>query len=167
MSLDGQQIQWDRYVVIPRTLSFLIRNDQVLLQRIPETQGAWSGLLNGVGGHIEKGEDPYSSALREIAEETGMKPQGLKMCGTILIDSGDIPGIAIYVFVGSVKDELPRASREGSLEWVELEHLERYTLVEDLVLLIPRAIQSHRDREPFSALYSYDEQGKLTAQFKP
>lgn len=167
MSLEGQRIQPDRYTVIPRTLCFLIREHKVLLIRIPEARGAWSGLLNGVGGHIEKGEDPYTSAHREIIEETGLVAQNLKLCGVIIVDSSRNSGIGIYIYVGTVGDEPLKSSTEGSLQWVHLQHLDHYKLVEDLPILLPRALQSFSSGEPFSGLYHYDEQGNLKVQFNP
>lgn len=42
----------------------------ILLQEKAKT--VYKGLLNGVGGRIEDGEDPETGALREIKEETGL-----------------------------------------------------------------------------------------------
>lgn len=67
MSLDGQRVNLDRYSLVPRTLSFLIQDDQILLLKL--NRGAWSGLYNGIGGHIEQGEDPLSAARREVEGE--------------------------------------------------------------------------------------------------
>ena len=68
MTLAGQRVSKDRYTIIPRTLSFLVHEETVLLIRIREDRGAWGGKYNGVGGHIEPGEDPLSAARRELVE---------------------------------------------------------------------------------------------------
>ncbi len=41
MSLAGQRLQLDRYTIIPRTLTFLRRKDEVLLIRLAANRGDW------------------------------------------------------------------------------------------------------------------------------
>jgi 8-oxo-dGTP diphosphatase len=167
MTIQGQNIQNNRYSLIPRTLSFLVREDSVLLIRLAEGHGSWAGRLNGVGGHIEKGEDPYASAKREIREETGLEPLGLKLCGVVIVDTGTQPGIGLYVFVGNAEAQNPRPSSEGEPVWTPIDELESQPLVEDLPLLLPRALNSFISGEPFSALYEYDEDGQLMVKISP
>jgi 8-oxo-dGTP diphosphatase len=46
--------------------------DKVILVR--KNRPAWQkGFLNGVGGHIEPGEEPDAAIIREFEEETGVK----------------------------------------------------------------------------------------------
>lgn len=54
------------------SVGFLHSEDKVVLVRKnrPEWQ---AGLLNGVGGHIEEGEDPHTCMVREFYEETGVQ----------------------------------------------------------------------------------------------
>lgn len=165
MSLSGQRIQPDRYKLIPRTLTFLIQAEEVLLIRLGPDRGDWAGLLNGVGGHIERGEDPSQSARREIAEETGLLAGELMLAGVVIIDTGDQPGIGLYVFVGGVAGGELHSGSEGSPEWVRLDSLDDVPLVVDLPILLPRALSSRERAAPFSAIYSYDESGDLSIRF--
>ncbi len=167
MPLSDQKIQSGRYSVIPRTLCFLLRDEQLLLLRIAPDRGAWSGQLNGIGGHIQRGEDPLSSARREILEETGLKPSKLRLCGVIIIDVHDERGIGLYVFVGESPSAGLRAGPEGEPIWVPLESLHDLNLVEDLPVIIPRALNCYASGEPFSAVYRYNEDGKLTIDLLP
>ncbi len=167
MTFQGQRLNGKRYTVIPRTLSFLLHGNEVLLIRLNEDRPGWGGLLNGVGGHIEQGEDPLSAARREIFEETGLTPSKLKLCGVVIIDSGDRTGIALYVFVGETDGSQPVESSEGTSIWLSLEALDQHRLVKDIPILLPHALSSYHNDQPFSALYSYNKAGDLTTTFTP
>ncbi len=169
MSLAGQQVQAGRYSVVPRCLSFLLHKKKVLLIRIAENRGTWSGLLNGVGGHIERGEDPRSAALREIKEETGLilSPSSLYLSGVITVDVGTSPGVGLYIFVGETETSETHSSDEGTPEWIDLNNFEKQTLVKDLPALLPRAIKSYHNKLPFCAVTTFDEHGIPNIQFNP
>ena len=68
-----QMVLSDRYTIIPRTLIFLICGKNVLLLKGALNKRLWAGLYNGVGGHIERGEDILTAAQRELQEETGLE----------------------------------------------------------------------------------------------
>lgn len=133
----------------------------MLLMRLPPDRGAWAGKLNGIGGHIEQGEEPRESALREIHEETGLTPDDLRLVGVILIDTGEKPGVALYVFVGACNLGDASAGPEGQPEWTTLEAMESEAMLQDLPTLIPRAMESYQSGRPFSGAYSYDQDGRL------
>jgi 8-oxo-dGTP diphosphatase len=166
MSQAGQRLDPTRYTIVPRTLSFLLRNDQVLLLRVRSDRGAWAGKLNGLGGHIEPGEDVLRSARREIREEAGLAPGDLRLCGIVLIDTGRVPGIGLYVCVGELAEDAPtRPTTEGELVWVPCDGLSLQPVVEDLPELFPRALDCYRRKAVFSALYQYAPDGALRISF--
>lgn len=167
MSLEGQRIQPDRYKVIPRTLTFLVSGDRILLIRVAPSRGGWSGMLNGLGGHVEQGESPHGSALREVKEETGLEPVDLRLCGVVIVDPGTDPGIGLYVFVGEAPAGVAAGSAEGEPVWEAIDRLADLELVEDLPTLIPRAMAAYRGDPPFSAVYAYDSSGHLSMRFTP
>ncbi|MEW6566974.1 MAG: NUDIX domain-containing protein [Chloroflexota bacterium] len=165
MSLAGQRLDPTRYSVIPRTLTFLTRGMKVLLMRIPSGRGAWAGRYNGIGGHVEPGEDPLSSARREVHEETGLQPDTLRLCGVILVDTGTPPGIALYVFHGVSSDGEPSPGAEGTAEWVAVDQLSSIPMVEDVPTLLPRVLAGGKGDPPFCAVYRYDPAGRLSIHF--
>ena len=169
MSLPGQQVQARRYSVLPRCLSFLLHQEEVLLIRIAEDHGPWSGLYNGVGGHIERGEDPRSAALREIKEETGLilSPSSLYLSGVVTVDVGTSPGVGLYIFVGVTGTSETHSSYEGTPEWIDMNDFEKQTLVKDLPALLPRAIKSFNNKQPFCAVTTFDEDGSPNINFNP
>jgi 8-oxo-dGTP diphosphatase len=75
----NQSLSKIRYKVIPRTLIFLFNESKILLikqnSEIKPSFGRW----NGIGGHIEEGEDPFSSARREIFEESGLSIENINI----------------------------------------------------------------------------------------
>ena len=79
-----------------------------------------------------------SAARRELREEAGIQVDPLNLCGTILVDTGETRGISIYVFKGEYQTGEIIASGEGTLEWVELKDLDKYALVEDLKVILPK-----------------------------
>jgi 8-oxo-dGTP diphosphatase len=166
MSLEGQRLQLDRYHLIPRTLSFLLKGDEILLLRLGESKAGWKGKLNGIGGHIERGENPRASAQREIHEETGIQVEVLRLVGAVAVDVHELAGIGLFVYVGETQAAGLSGSGEGNPVWIQLATLSDYELVEDLPALLPRALRAFRGEDPpFSGLYTYDVKDGLQMQF--
>ncbi len=154
-----------RYTLIPRTLVFITRSDRVLLLRGAPTKRIWANKYNGLGGHVERDEDIYSAAQREVLEETGLTVDNLRLCGLINIDGGQSSGILLFVFTAISDSGEPIASEEGTLEWVARDRLTHHDLVEDLTTILPRALDLPPNAAPFFAHYSYDNQGQLIIRF--
>lgn len=155
----------ERYTIIPRVLIFVPRGEHILLLKGSPTKRLWANLYNGIGGHIEKGEDILSAAKREFFEETGLKLINPWLCAVITIDTGTPIGIGMYVFRGSASDGKLKPSREGNLEWVQYTQIQSIPLVEDLPVLIPRIMALQEVDQPISIHYSYDEKNNLSIHF--
>jgi 8-oxo-dGTP diphosphatase len=155
----------DRYTVIPRTLVFITREDKVLLLRGSAKKRIWANKYNGIGGHIERDEDIYSAARREVIEETGLDVENLRLVGLINIDGDQPTGIMLFVFAAESRSGEPIPSEEGTLEWIERDKITQVDLVEDLPTILPRAINHPIDAEPFFAHYSYTEREELIIRF--
>ncbi len=166
MFREGQHPDPSRYAVIPRTLTFLTRPDDVLMIRIAQGKGAWAGRLNGIGGHIEAGEDPQHAARREVEEESGLTPGRMRLVGVVLIDVGQTPGIGLYVFVGE-GDGDPRSSREGEALWVPLNSLDQHAVIDDIPQILPLALRCYLERMCFTGVYSFGDDGRPIIQFHP
>jgi 8-oxo-dGTP diphosphatase len=124
-------------------------------------------LYNGVGGHIEEGENPHAAAMREVREETGITPHDLRLCGMISVHTGSSPGIGIHVFVGETDEEELTASNEGDPQWILIEELEDFPLVADLPLVIPQALESYNNKQTFCGLTTFNDSGQPILQFLP
>ena len=165
MPASDQGVTHDRYTLIPRTLIFLTRGERVLLLIGAPHKRLWANRYNGIGGHIERGEDVLSSARRELEEETGLQAPDLWLCVVITVDSGQDIGIGIYVLKGECLSGEVRPSGEGQPEWVPFREVLTKPLVEDLFQLLPRVLEMQPGDLPFAAHSFYNDEGNLIVRF--
>jgi 8-oxo-dGTP diphosphatase len=163
MPQSDQGVTKDRYMLIPRTAIFIRRGDEYLLIKGAPTKRLWAGKYNGVGGHVERGENILFSAQRELLEETGLFAD-LWLCGTVIVDAGEM-GVCLFVFCGENAQGEIKASGEGSVEWVGRNLIPNLPVVEDLPILLDRIHSMNRGDPPFSARSFYDENDKLKVIF--
>ena len=172
MPASDQGTSSDRYTLIPRTLIFLTRGDFILLLKGGPHKRLWANQYNGIGGHVDRGEDILTAARRELSEETGLTIDDLWLCGVITVDVGEKPGILIFVLRGELDEKItplesqPVASPEGSLEWIPVSQVYDLPLVEDLPVVLPRLLAGRNDRILFFAQYAYAENGNLVIKFE-
>ena len=155
-----------RYRAVPRTLVFLLHGQQVLLLRGAPGKRLWAGRLNGIGGHVEAGEDILSGARREVWEEAGLSVSALDLGAVIHIagQSGRA-GVILFVFTSQVASTLTRPSAEGDLAWYPLDDLPTEELVDDLPILLPRLLRGMQDGRLVYGLYEADDSGRLSYHF--
>ena len=115
----GRLPTFDR--VIQYTLVYLSSHGKVLLiKKAPGRShaGEWIGL----GGKLERGEDPVSSAVREVWEESGLTVADPKLRGTFIwID--DVQFGIVYIVTGTRWSGTLAESDEGALQWQSITDL--------------------------------------------
>jgi 8-oxo-dGTP diphosphatase len=161
-----QGVRPGRYTVVPRTLSFILHDEALLLLRGAAGKRLGAGKLNGVGGHVEAGEDLLASAHREVEEETGLREVTLALRAVLHVAGPQgAPGVFLFVFLGASVTRAVRASAEGELAWYARASLPWAEMVDDLPLLLPRLLAP---AAPGGLVYGYyhpDETGRLVVRF--
>jgi 8-oxo-dGTP diphosphatase len=153
-----------RYHVVPRTLCFVLNGDAVLvLQRAPHKR-LFPGKINGVGGHVEPGEDLTASAAREIREETGLDVADLWLAGVVHVDGSlgqadplpdsRMPGVMVFVFTARASTREVHASDEGELHWVPLAEVDRLDWVDGDPGLLLAALAARATGQQFTLFKS-------------
>jgi 8-oxo-dGTP diphosphatase len=167
MPASDQRINRDRYTVIPRVLIFVTRGEEILLLKLLPRHGKvsrWTGRYNGLGGHIERGEDSLIAARRELLEEGGVQAD-LHLCGILIVDTGEDVGIELHIFGGEYISGELTSTYEGIPEWIPIKSLEQIPLLEDGPALTGKILAMKRGDLPFLARSFYDDAGKLIVKF--
>lgn len=148
-------------LVIPRILCFITRGDDVLLLRGAPDKRLWANRYNGIGGHLEPGEDVYSAARREIREEAGIPITELRLRGVITAASEDEPDVLIFVFTAQALSRDVQASAEGQPVWVARDQIDALDVVEDVPVILKWALEMKPDDPIFAARSFRDERGNI------
>ncbi len=154
-----------RWLTIPRTLCFVTNGDDVLLMRRASHKRIFPNQYNGVGGHIERDEDPLTSAKREILEETGLKVRDMRLRALYNIDTGQATGIVLFVFTAASDSRELSNSEEGTLHWIPKTLVNQFDLVEDLPFILPRIMEMSPDTPPLFVHVSYDADDCIRMRF--
>ncbi len=166
MPRQDQGISRDRYMVIPRVLILITQPGKVLLIKGKPDKKIWANMYNGIGGHVEYGEDVLTAAKRELLEETGLNGTDLVLCGNIMADASEDVGVSIFLFRGEYRSGTVVNSSEGICEWVPLTELKSLPLVEDLYEIIPKVIEFHCGDKPLIGHTWYDANDQMVIEFK-
>ncbi len=162
----GADATQNRWLAIPRTLCFILNGDDVLLMKRASHRRVFPNKYNGVGGHIERDEDPLTSARREIKEETGLEVRDLHLCAVYNIDAGATTGIALFVFTAiSDQREVVAREEEGTLHWIARNEVLQLDLVEDIPQILPRVLAMQAGESPLFVHVSYDAQDHIQMRF--
>ena len=162
----GVAVSRHRYQVIPRTLCFITHGNEVLLVLGGAKKRLWAGRYNGLGGHVEPGEDIYTSARREVREEAGLEVHDVRLRCVVHADAGDpTAGILFFVFTAVADEKSVTPSEEGALEWWPVSALPVDRMVEDLPVLLPKVLAMGPADPPLFVAYRYDEGDQLLIRF--
>lgn len=161
----GADARDGRWIVIPRTLCLVTNGDDVLLMKRAAHKRVFPNQYNGLGGHIERDEDPLSSARREIQEESGLRVRDVRLRAVYNIDAGKSSGILLFVFTAISDSRDVTENSEGTLHWIPQARLLDLDLVEDLPIILPRVLAMQPDDPPLFIHVSYDDRDQIQMRF--
>jgi len=157
----------NRWLTIPRTLSFVTNGDDILMMKRAPHRRVFPNQYNGLGGHIERDEDPLSGAIREIKEESGLDVHSVCLRTIHNIDAGKETGIILFVYTAVANSrEVIQDTNEGILEWIPKSKILEIDLVEDLPFLIPKILDMGDNQAPIHAHVSYNSEDEIQLKFK-
>ncbi|MBZ0310554.1 MAG: NUDIX domain-containing protein [Anaerolineae bacterium] len=161
----GANATQGRWLVIPRTLCFVLNGGDILLMKRGPHKRVFPNQYNGLGGHIERDEDPYTSARREIAEESGLNVHSIQLRAVYNIDTRESTGILLFVFTAWSDSRDITPNDEGTLHWIPLDKVSELDLVEDLPVILPRIWALDKDAAPLYVHVSYSDQDVIQMRF--
>ncbi|MBA3870017.1 MAG: NUDIX domain-containing protein [Anaerolineae bacterium] len=161
----GADATQNRWLTIPRTLCFVLNGSDVLLMKRAPHKRVFPNQYNGVGGHIERDEDPLTSAKREILEETGLTVSNLQLRAVYNIDAKATTGIILFVFTAESDSREVTPNDEGTLHWIPLQVVSDLDLVEDLPIILSRVLAMGNKDAPLFVHVSYDQQDYIQMRF--
>lgn len=148
------------YCPILSTLGYVLSADgtQVLMtHRIGRRDDEQFGKYNGLGGRVERDEDVGTGMVREIREEAGIEVARMQLRGTINWTGFGASGQDWlgFVFLIEAFTGTPHVRNdEGTLAWVEREHLLELPMWEGDRLFLPLVFDA--DPRPFHGYMPYE-----------
>jgi hypothetical protein len=97
-------------------------------------------------------------------EETGLTAD-LSLCGTIIVDTAQNVGGALFIFRAENARGVLVASPEGTPEWIRFDRIGEYPLIEDVAIFLERIRQMKPGDAPFAGRSFYDQDDRLTVIF--
>jgi len=158
----NNKITEGKYQLIPRALAFIYKEDEILFIHKKKKNSFGYGKINGVGGHIEQGEDPFEAIKREVLEETRLIIDDFQLVAILTIDIGTNPGVLLFVFKAEYTAGTVAGSMEGDVIWMRRsEALANPSAVKDLGVLL-EITENHKDgAAPVIGKYLYSKDGEL------
>jgi 8-oxo-dGTP diphosphatase len=136
-------VDWERWSPRERaTLLFVVRRGEILL--ILKKRGLGAGKINGPGGRLEPGETPRACAVREVQEELGVTPLGVRASGELRFQFLD--GLSIHGSVFSAEDceGEPRETDEAVPLWTPTAAIPYERMWADDRLWLPHLLAGRR-----------------------
>lgn len=116
-------ISMQKYVV-----GFVFNKDLDSVLLMHKNRPAWqNGLINGLGGKVDEGEDTFATVSREIEEESGLvipKEDWVK-AGKVYSNSFDMDVFG-YIYEGQMSDAVTK--EDEPIEWFKVSDLPQNTI---------------------------------------
>ena len=146
-----QDIDWDSWQAKdPATLTFVIKDEQILLIR--KKRGLGAGKINGPGGRLEPGETLLECAIREVQEELCITPVNPEFCGESLFQFTDGYSIHVHTYMAKDFTGSPEETDEAIPLWFSLDQIPYEEMWADDIVWIPEMLKGNT----FKGRYLFD-----------
>lgn len=137
------------------TLVYTVRDGQVLMMRRRKwpNLGQWTA----PGGKVELDESPAECAVRELAEETGLRAVGRPELRIIVTETSPLPDWQWLMFIYLVREfagELATDSVEGDLAWLPVDQVPTLPIPQADAIFYPLVLDGSPG--PISMKFEYD-----------
>lgn len=137
------------------TLLFVRRGLELLLIR--KRRGLGAGKINAPGGRLEPGETPEQAAIREVQEEVGVTPTGVRARGELRFVFTDGYRLHCHVFAADGCVGEPVDTDEALPRWVPVDRLPYDEMWADDALWLPKLLAGWR----FDGRFTFDGERML------
>ena len=103
-------------------------NGNILVQN--RKDASWPGICFP-GGHVEPEESFVEAVIREIWEETGLRIENPRLCGTKQFQTDNGERYVVFFYKTGRLSGTLRSSEEGEVFWLSRNDLPKYSLVPD------------------------------------
>lgn len=142
----------------PATLTFVIRDEKILLIR--KKRGLGAGKINGPGGRQEPGETVLECAIREVQEELCITPLNMLHRGECRFQFVDGYSIHVQIYTATDFEGTPAETDEAIPLWFDLNAIPYEEMWADDLIWLPLMLQN----KPFSGRYLFDGDTMLDYQ---
>lgn len=124
ISFDAIKAVYNGHKFDDTVICYLFKDNKVLMlfrnkKEVDINKGKWIG----VGGHIEKGEDPLTAVIREVYEETSLRINECEsVAGITFFFKDDVEVMHVFT-CSNFSGELDYDCEEGTLKWIDLDEL--------------------------------------------
>ncbi|WP_067581553.1 8-oxo-dGTP diphosphatase [Endozoicomonas ascidiicola] len=146
-----QDIDWNHWQpTFPATLTFVIKDDQILLIR--KKRGIGAGKINGPGGKLDPGETLLECAIREVQEELCITPVAPEFVGENLFQFTDGLSFHVHTYIARDYEGTPAETEEAIPLWYGLDSIPYEEMWEDDIIWVPEMLNGRR----FKGHYLFD-----------
>jgi 8-oxo-dGTP diphosphatase len=138
---------------------FIRNNDKYLVLRRSPLKKYAPGVVHPVGGKVDLGENPYTAAVREVEEETGVQIKNVRLEAVVqelTPVKGERYNWLIFHFSADYDSGDVIATEEGELVWLTADEMRNEKLFPSVTLLIDHML--NREKGTVFATLQYDEE---------
>ncbi|MBI2579826.1 MAG: 8-oxo-dGTP diphosphatase [Candidatus Aenigmarchaeota archaeon] len=141
------------------TLCYVIKDGKILL--IHKKRGFGAGKVNAPGGRIEEGESPEQCAVRELREEIGVTPAGIRKVGINRFFNGK-ERLMVHIFTASGFDGELKETDEAEPFWESIDSIPFDRMWDDDVHWFPYMLEGRT----FAGNFTFSEDWKEIIEYK-